>query len=94
MNRTEENRLADLAKTARRLRECIDAADSMLRSWAKHKSEARDVYVSMSDRLSPRWNAGMHFPAEVVTDNLIPVLRAIRDRCVAELRALPAEIKR
>ncbi len=94
MNQAEEKRLADLARTAKNLRDCIGAADSMLRSWARHKPEARELYLSLSDRHYGRWNTGVGLPAEVVEADLVPVLKLIRNRCAEELRALSAEIKR
>lgn len=92
MNRAEENRLSDLARTAKNLRECIDAADSMIRSWSRHRSDAGDIYVSMSDRRSSRWHTGVHLPATVVQSDLVPVLKRIRDEAAKQLRDLAPEI--
>ena len=92
MNKAEENRLSDLARTAKDLRACIDAADSMMRSWAKHKPEAGEIYLSMSDRRVSRWHTGVHLPAEVVQADLVPVLKHIRDEAAKQLRDLAPEI--
>lgn len=37
------------------MRECIGCAESMMRSWAKHKAEAGDIYLLLSDRRVPGW---------------------------------------
>jgi len=92
MNKTEEQKLAELARTAKNLRECIDAADSMMRSWAKHRPEAGEIYVSLSDRRSARWHTGVNLPAEVVHASLVPVLKGIRGEAAKQLRELSAEI--
>jgi len=102
VNKAEESRLADLARRAHDLRECISAAESMLRAWKRHKpererwvkSETRnEIYVSLADRRTSRWHTGVHMPADVVERELLPVLKDIRDKCIEELRELPAEIK-
>lgn len=93
MNKAEENRLSELARTAKDLRTCIDAADSMMRSWAHHKAEAGEIYLSMSDRRGSRWHTGVHLPAEVVQAALVPVLKSIRDEAAKKLRELSPEIK-
>ena len=92
MNKAEENRLSELARTAKNLRECVDAADSMMRSWAKHKPEAGEIYLSMSDRRSARWHTGVNLPAEVVQADLVPVLKRIRDEAAKQIRDLAPEI--
>ena len=93
MNKTEEAKLADVARTAKNLRECIDAADSMMRAWARHKAEAGEIYVSLSDRRSAgRWHTGVNLPAEVVQADLVPVLKRIRDEAAKQLRDLAPEI--
>lgn len=93
MNKAEEVRLADVARTAKDLRECIDHADSMMRSWSRHKAESGDIYLSMSDRRVSTWHAGVHLPAEVVQAVLVPVLKSIRDEAAKKLRELSPEIK-
>lgn len=92
MNKAEENRLSELARTAMNLRKCIDAADSMMRSWAKHKSRAGEIYVSLSDRRTSQWHTGVHLPADVVQADLVPVLKRIRDEAAKQLRELPTRI--
>lgn len=92
MNKTEEAKLAEVARTAKNLRECIDAADSMMRSWARHKAEAGEIYVSLADRRGARWHTGVNLPAEVVQADLVPVLKGIRDEAAKQLRELSAEI--
>ena len=92
MNKAEENRLSELARTAKNLRACIDAADAMMRSWARHKPEAGEIYLSMSDRRVSRWHTGVNLPAEVVQADLVPVLKRIRDEAAKQLRDLAPEI--
>jgi len=94
MNKASETRLAETARTAKNLRECINNADSMLRSWARHKADTvaglpdRDIYMSMSDRRCARWHTGASMSTEVVQTELVPVLKRIRDNAIAELAAL------
>ena len=92
MNKTEEAKIAALARTANDLRTCIDAADSMMRSWARHKAEAGEIYISLSDRRGNRWHTGVNLPAGVVQADLVPVLRRIRDEAAKQLRDLAPEI--
>ena len=92
MTKTEEAKLAEVARMAKNLRECVDRADSMLRSWSQHKKEAGEIYVSLSDRRVSTWHTGVHLPAEVVQASLVPVLKSIRDAAVKQLRELSAEI--
>jgi hypothetical protein len=93
MTKTEEARLAEVARTAKNLRECIDSADSMIRSWARHKKEAGDISVFLSDRRVSRWHCSINLPADVVQAELIPVLSRIRDEAAKQLRELDPEIK-
>ena len=92
MNKAEEARLANVARTAANLRECVNAADSMMRSWAKHKTEAGEIYISLSDRRSSRWHTGANLPADVVQTFLLPVLKRIRDESAKQLRELDPKI--
>lgn len=92
MNKAEEHRLSELARTAKDLRACIDAADSMIRSWARRKAEAGEIYLSLSDRRGTRWHTGVNLPAAVVQADLVPVLKRIRDEAAKQLRELAPEI--
>jgi hypothetical protein len=95
MNKAEEQRLATLAKTAFNLRETIDKADAMMRSWSRHRkepgrSESGEIYLSLSDRRVSTWHTGVNLPAEVVQAELVPVLKRIRDTAATQLLALSA----
>jgi hypothetical protein len=93
MNKAEEKRLAELAKEAADLRKVIDNAAAMMRSWAhRRKTITGEVYLSLNDRRSPYWNAGVHLPAEQVQKELVPILQKIRTAAQQKLRELKAEI--
>ena len=91
MNKAEENQLSELARKARNLRECIDAADLMLQSWAQHKAEAGEIYVALGDRRHDWWNTRVSLPVEVVQADFVPMLRRIRDEAATQLRHLALE---
>jgi len=92
MNKREEARLAATAKEAQALRKTIDNADSMIRSWARHKcsigSQPGTVYLSLSDRRHSSWHCGVELPAAVVERDLITILKRIRSEATAQLAEL------
>ena len=93
MNKEEERRLMKLARQAADLRACIDGANSLLRSWTRHKADAGEIYLSLMDRRHSRWHAGANLTATAVQTELVPVLKRIRDNAVEQLRALAPEIR-
>jgi len=88
MTKTDEAKLADAARTAKDLRDCVDHANSMILSWARHRKEAGEIYVSLADRRTTRWHTGVHLPSAVVEAELIPILKRIRENATAQLQAL------
>lgn len=88
MTKKEEAALASLARTAKDLRATVDHADSMIRSWARHKTKAGEIYVSLSDRREHHWHTGVHLPATMVQELLIPILKRIRAEATEQLRQL------
>jgi hypothetical protein len=88
MNRKEEQALKETARRAKVLRETIDSADSMIRSWARHKKEAGTVSLYLTDRRHSSWRCSIDMPAEVIQADLVPVLKKIRQVAREELAAL------
>lgn len=89
MNRKEEQALKATAREAKVLRETIDSADSMIRSWARYSKEAGAISLFLADRRSHgRWSCNIDLPAEVVQSDLIPVLKKIRQAARDGLAAL------
>ena len=89
MNQKEEQALKDTARQAKVLRETIDSADSMIRSWGRHKKDAGDISLFLADRRSHgRWSCNINLPAEMVQSDLIPVLKKMRQAARDELAAL------
>lgn len=88
MNKNEEAKLAEVARTAKNLRESADKAATMMRSWSRHKNKTGEIYLSLSDRRDHHWHTGVHLPAEVVQRELVPILKRIRDEALAQLAAL------
>ena len=88
MNKTEETKLAEVAREAKNLRESADKAKSMLAAWSRHKGKTGEIYLSLSDRRDHHWHTGVHLPAEVVQRELVPILKRIRDEALAKLVAL------
>lgn len=88
MNKAEERQLEELARTAKALRKTIDSADSMLRSWARHRKEAGTISLYLTDRRVSRWRCNVNLPAEIVQTDLVPILKRIRSEATERLRAL------
>jgi hypothetical protein len=89
MNKIEEKNLAQAARRAKDLRECVDKANSMILSWSRHKKQAsKAIGVSLSDRSNYRWHVSIDLPSELVTFELMPILKRIRDAAAKELREL------
>lgn len=88
MNRKEEQALKDIARRAKVLRETIDAADSMIRSWARHRKGAGTISLYLADRRTTRWSCSINLPAEQIQAELVPVLKAIRQAARDGLAAL------
>lgn len=88
MTKKEEAALAALARTAKDLRGTVDNAESMIRSWARHKAKAGEIYVSLSDRREHYWHVGVHLPATTVQEMLIPILKRIRAEATEKLQQL------
>lgn len=98
MTRNQEKKLAALAREAAELRRTINAAESMLRSWAhrqKTQSETPDgdvISVYLSDRRVGRWHASVDLPAAQVERQFMPILREIKKASSAKLQALKVEL--
>lgn len=98
MNRTQEQKLAALAREAGELRRTINAVESMLRSWARRQKtpnftpEGDVISLYLSDRRVGRWHASVDLPAAQVEQAVMPVLRAIKKAAFEKLQALTAEL--
>jgi len=88
MNKKQETELLEVARKVKALRECATKADAMIRSWASHKPKSKDVYISLSDNNNSRWHVGVNLSTDVVQNELIPILKRIRDKANEELKAL------
>lgn len=88
MNRKEEQALRASARKAADLRQTIDSADSMLRSWARHKKEEGDISLFLADRRYSPWRCNINLPAQEVQAKLVPVLKEIRREAKEQLAAL------
>lgn len=88
MTKNEEIKLAEVARTAKNLRESADKAATMIRAWSRHKGKAGEIYLSLSDRRDHHWHTGVHLPAEAVQRELVPILKRIRDEALDQLAAL------
>lgn len=90
MNKKQNEALQRKAKEAAGYAHTIQQADSTLRSWSRRKKEMRgDVMVSISGTYGTRWYAGVTLPKEVFSEQIVPVLKAIR----AEARKRLAEME-
>ena len=94
MTQAEEAKLADLARTAKHLRKCIDTTSSMLRSWADHGPRSGEIYhISLMDHRGEWWHASGKLPVDVVQMHVIPTIEHINHEAMELLRDLTPEIK-
>jgi uncharacterized SAM-dependent methyltransferase len=85
MNKKQETELMEVARKVRTLRDSATKADSLIRSWAKHSPKSNEIYVALSDMGNSRWYVGTDLSAEIVQNELIPILRRIRDKAIEEI---------
>lgn len=89
MNRKEEQALKETARRAADLRHTIDSAESMLRSWSRHKKKAGKISLFLTDRRSlGRWSCNVNLPALEVQAKLVPVLKEVLREAKEQLAAL------
>lgn len=99
MTNDQENRLIEMATRVERLRKTVNKTDSMIRSWARRKSERKafgttinEISLWLSDRGNHKWSVGIDLPSEMIDKELIPILKRVRDRARSELRSMEASI--
>lgn len=96
MTRADVRNLAIVAQRADRLQKCIDAADAVIRSWTRGKGAKREGLAVVSiyqDGDSWRRIPQLEMPVEFVYDELVPVLKRIREEAAARLAALDMPAK-